>query len=332
MNKQTAVFLAALLAASPVLAMPAFNAKTENDSTKKVEAVLQQKAQAKQQQQYVKVLEGVLANGSFGKTAINANSYQEDGFRVEISLKNPKTYGDVLFAIYAPAKSQPKVKITKKYRYGVSSDPHAPIDVLMTVTLNGKTKTIAPVTAEAIELAVFVDCDYPRSSLPIKGTVGSCPRCGAADPYHCGKGHIGPCSEDRPAAKPSKPAQEVVWERQHNADCNDEYHCHCPSAVTEIKGIATLGHGKELVTKNFDGGTFKVTFSATKNGDIAYSVIPAKGTTGAKLSVSVEREPKRSSDPHEYVDINLVVKEKDAQGNVVKTTRVLIFSADASSL
>jgi len=333
MNKKIAVIMTALLAASSAFALPTFNAKTQTDASKRVESVLSRKAQqvqAAQQQEYVKVYEGVLVNGYFSKDNLKSTVYQGKGFKIEFAIqsKNGSSFGNVTFKVFAAQNAKPSIKTEKKYVNGVSRDPHAPVAVYVSVKINGQESKVEAITVDAQDLAEYKDCDYPYSSLPVEGTVGPCPVCGAKDPYHCGKGHVGPCSENVkpvPAAK-AKPTQEVVWEKVGEyANDPDRY---SPAVVKEIKGIAVFGHSN-IATRTYEDKNFTVKLFA-KDGNIAYSVVPAN-ENGTDLAVTVETAAKVGRDPHQSLDVNLVVTE-NKDGKAVKTTKIFILSADATTL
>ena len=99
------------------------------------------------------------------------------------------------------------VKIEQHYTYAVSNDPHAPVELIAHVTINGKETTFVAAQVEAIELAYIVDYDAPSQNLPLEGATGKCPRCGAEDRYHCNASHTGPCVNE--AVKPRNPHRKL---------------------------------------------------------------------------------------------------------------------------
>ncbi len=326
MKKQTIVILTTLFAVSSAFALPAFKAEGNKEVSNKIETVLQQKAQDQKQETFVKIHEQVIASNSFSKDDIVTPAFANETFKATVDIKatDKQTYGDIVLSLYAPKGTKASVKIEQHYTYAVSNDPHAPVELIAHVTINGKETTFVAAQVEAIELAYIVDYDAPSQNLPLEGATGKCPRCGAEDRYHCNASHTGPCVNE--AVKPQKPAQEVVWERKHDKDCHDEYHCNCPSVVAEIVGNTLKGE-KIDATKTVDAAYFKAVIFNTEDG-ISYKVTPKNG---AELKVKVVTDPKTNGDPHQSLDTNLVIDEVDGNGKLKQTTAIFIISRDATT-
>lgn len=327
MKKQAIVILTTLFAVSSAFALPAFKAEANKEVSTKVGAVLQKKAQDQKQESFVKVHEQVVANGSFSARDIVTPEFATEAFKanVDIRIADDGKYGDIMLAVYAPKGTKPTVTVEQHYVNAISNDPHAAVDLIVHVTINGKETKFVAAQAEAIELAYIIDYDAPSQNLPLKEATGKCPRCGAEDSYHCNASHTGPCVDE--PVKVQKPAQEVVWERKHDKDCHDEYHCHCPSVVAEIVGNSLQGHKIEA-TKTVDAAAFTAVIFNTEDG-ISYKVTPKNG---AELKVKVVTDSKTRSDPHQSLDTNLVIDELDANGKLKKTTSIFIISLDATTL
>ena len=326
MKKQTLAILTTLLAASCAFALPAFNAQGNPEISDKVASVLQQKAQEqKQQDTYVSVYKAALTEDGFDANDINTNVFEGNGFKAVVSIEKINgNSGKIVLEVFAPKGSKVISSVEQHYANGMSNDPHAAVELIVTLNVNGKTGKFTAATVDAIELAYIVDYDAPSQNLPLPNATGKCPKCGAEDPYHCNSTHTGPCVYE--AVKPQKPAQETVWERKHDKDCNDEYHCHCPSVVSEIHGIAVRGE-KQAVTKSIDNASFTVSVFPSEDG-ISYKVTPKNNT---ELKVKVVTDEKRGGDPHQFLDTNLVIEELDGNGKTVKTTTVFIISRDATT-
>lgn len=326
MKKQAIVILTTLFAASSAFALPAFKAEENKEVSGKIATVLQQKAEAKKQESFVKVYEQVLANGSFSEQDIVTPEFATETFKIytDIRVADDK-HGDLMLAVYAPKGTKPTVKIERHYVNAISNDPHAAVELIAHVTINGKETKVVAAEVQAIELAYIVDYDALSQNLPLEGATGKCPRCGAADAYHCNASHTGPCMYE--PVKTPKPEQEVIWERKHDKDCHDEYHCHCPSVVAEIVGVSLKGEKVES-TKTVDTAAFTAVVFNIEDG-IAYKVTPKNG---AELKVKLVTDAKQTNDPHESLDTNLVINELDSNGKVKKTTSIFIISRDATTL
>ncbi len=325
MKKYTILTLTTLFAVSSAFALPAFKADGNKEVSNKVGNVLEQKIQDQKKETFVKVYENKLAEGYFSSIAIKTPSFKSETFNANVTIaeKNGKT-GDIVLSIFAPEGTKAAVKLERHYVNGISNDPHAAVELIVHVNINGKETEFVAAQLEAIELAYIVDYDVLSKNLPLEDATGKCPRCGAQDPYHCNESHTGPCVDK--TAKPQKPAQEVIWERQHDKDCNDEYHCHCPSVITAIIGTALKGEKIEAV-KTVETAAFKAVIFNTADG-ISYKVAPKNG---AELKVKVVTDSKRNGDPHQFLDTNLVIDELGKNGKLVNTTEVFIISRDATT-
>lgn len=325
MKKQTIIILTTLFAVSSAFALPAFKADGDKEASNKIATLLEQKAQDQKQETFVKIHERVLAEGYFAGSAIVTPSFANETFKATtaIAALNGKT-GNIVLTIFAKEGTKAAVKVETHYVNGVSNDPHAAVDLIVHVTINGKTTSFTAAQLEAIELASIVDYDVPSQNLPLEGATGKCPKCGAQDPYHCNSSHTGPCVNE--AVKPQKPAQEVIWEKKHDKDCHDEYHCNCPTVMAEVIGN-TLKGSKIDKTKTVETASFKAVIFNTADG-ISYKVSPKNG---AELKVRVVTEEKTSGDPHQFLDTNLVIDELGKDGKVKQTTEVFIISRDATT-
>ncbi len=326
MKKQAIVILTTLFAVSSAFALPAFKAEGNKEVSNKIETVLQKKAQDQKQETFVKIHEQVVANGSFSERDIVTPAFANETFKasVDIRIADDGKYGDIMLTVFAPKGTKASVEIEQHYVNAISNDPHAPVDLIVHVTINDKETKFIAAQVQAIDLAYIVDYDAPSQNLPLKEATGKCPRCGAEDPYHCNASHTGPCVNE--AVKPQKPAQEVIWERKHDKDCHDEFHCHCPSVIAEIVGTSLKGEKIEA-TKTVDAAAFKAVIFNTEDG-ISYKVTPKNG---AELKVKVVTDSKQGRDPHQFLDTNLVIDELDANGKLKQTTAIFIISRDATT-
>lgn len=248
------ITLAAVLAfaTSNLFAFGALPLDTKKNETNKLGEILADKKTKQENTKKVEHITGVF---------MGANAADQNFQRIDFSEKALKVSffadgGSIIYDITKNSKfDTADVNMQTKNRYGNTSDPHAPMDVIAVITLlkNGKevqTSSITVTIVEALDLNSGVYGQPTTHSTVSKDQNGSCTRCGARDPYHCNSSATGPCDKAT-TKKPAKKA-EAKPENLDHSDC-DRYHCKhngyigpcVDDKVYDYKGPAQKNHAKD---------------------------------------------------------------------------------------
>lgn len=228
MKKQITILLALAITA-PVFALPSFNPEGNVEKVAVVEKVLQDKAPVNN------TVTGTLVEGSFSTQNLQNTTFQDKALGLIVVFSANK--GNIEYRAVSGKKVTGKVSVKKVLELpnGDSADPHASVEVYAEITApTAKSVSVSRILVLTTEKQALNDSPVytaPTNTVE-KDANGNCAKCGAADPYHCGAGSIGPCEKKAAQKVPTKVI--TVYEKNHLSGCVDPLHCDCPETARKV--------------------------------------------------------------------------------------------------